>query len=83
MIAALRNRGDVANLRARATVLDVTVREPFAGDTVNVRLDHRAEPAIDILVPYRSTPGGSSVSTDSLSAARDTPRLWPDSAGQT
>ncbi len=77
VIAALQNDGDVADLRARATVLDVTVREPFAGDAVNVRLEHRAGPAIDILVPYRSTSEGITVSTDALSASRDTPRLWP------
>ncbi|MGJ6127235.1 hypothetical protein QN239_32155 [Mycolicibacterium sp. Y3] len=77
VIAALQNKGDVSDLRARATVLDVTVREPFEGDAVNVRLEHRAGPAIDILVPYRSTPEGITVSTDSLSASRDTPRLWP------
>ncbi|BBY27125.1 hypothetical protein [Mycolicibacterium sediminis] len=76
-IAALQGDRDSEDLRARATVLDVSVREPFAGDAINVRLEHQEGPSIDILVPYRSTPAGITVSTDALTAAADTRRLWP------
>ncbi|MEH3138788.1 MAG: hypothetical protein PGN37_01150 [Mycobacterium kyogaense] len=80
-IAALQSDQDAADLRARATVLDVTVREPFAGDAINVRLEHRDGPAIDILVPYSHNSDGITVTTDALTAATDEHRLWPTPPG--
>lgn len=77
VIDALQSASDGEDLRARATVLDVAVRQPFAGDAVNVRLEHLEGPSIDILVPYVSTPEGITVTTDALTAAADTRRLWP------
>lgn len=80
-IVALEGDADVDDLRARATVLDVTVRQPFEGDAINVRLEHREGASIDILVPYASTPEGITVTTDAMTAASDTRRLWPSDEG--
>jgi hypothetical protein len=38
--SALQDDGDIGALRARATVLDVTVRAPFTGDAITVKLEH-------------------------------------------
>lgn len=75
--AALRRDGDADRLRARATVADVTVRAPFAGDAINVRLEHRDGPAIDILVPYYTTAHGITVDTEASTAAVGDALLWP------
>jgi hypothetical protein len=80
VIAALQNETDAENLRARATVMDVTVREPFAGDAINVRLEHREGQAIDILVPYRTTHASITIDGQAMTAAVDVARLWPTSS---
>ncbi|MBU8820402.1 hypothetical protein KL864_31490 [Mycolicibacterium goodii] len=78
VITALQDPSDAERLRARATVLDVTVRAPFAGDAINVRLEHREGSAIDILVPYHGTSdGGITIDGEALTAAVDVARLWP------
>jgi hypothetical protein len=79
VITALQNETDAENLRARATVMDVTVREPFAGDAINVRLEHREGQAIDILVPYRTTDDGITIDGQAMKASVDVARLWPTS----
>lgn len=80
IITALQNERDAQSLRARATVLDVTVREPFAGDAINIRLEHREGQAIDILVPYRTTGDGITIDGQAMTAAVDVARLWPTSS---
>ena len=60
--------------------LDVTVREPFAGDAINIRLEHREGQAIDILVPYRTTGDGITIDGQAMTAAVDVARLWPTSS---
>ncbi|SDC05443.1 hypothetical protein SAMN04488581_0003 [Mycolicibacterium neoaurum] len=82
-INALQTDKDRDDLRARATVIDVLVRQPYEGEAINVRLEHRQGPAIDVLVPYSRTDERVTVSTDSLTASADRRRLWPDpTAGQ-
>lgn len=81
-INALQSDSDAEDLRARATVLDVSVRQPFVGDAINVRLEHREGVSIDVLMPYASTPEGITVTTDALTAAADRRRLWPAPEGE-
>lgn len=76
-VNALQGDSDGDDLRARATVLDVTVTQPAAFDAINVRLEHREGVAIDVLVPYAAGPEGVTVTTDALTAAVDRRRLWP------
>lgn len=76
-IQALQSDNDADDLRARATVLDVSVRQPFTGDAINVRLEHREGVSIDILVPYSTAAEGITVTTEGLTAAADRRRLWP------
>ncbi|ODR18024.1 hypothetical protein [Mycolicibacterium porcinum] len=80
VITALQDERDVESLRARATVMDVTVREPFAGDAINIRLEHREGQAIDILVPYGTTGDGITIDGQAMTAAVDVARLWPTSS---
>ncbi|MFN3007207.1 hypothetical protein [Mycolicibacterium wolinskyi] len=80
VITALQEETDAENLRARATVMDVAVREPFAGDAINVRLEHREGQAIDILVPYRTTGDGITIDGNAMTASVDVARLWPTSS---
>ncbi|QZH61415.1 hypothetical protein K1X22_06640 [Mycolicibacterium farcinogenes] len=80
VITALQDDTDAEDLRARAIVIDVTVREPFAGDAINVRLEHREGQAIDILVPYRTTGDGITIDSQAMTAAVDIARLWPTSS---
>ena len=75
--SALQNEDDAQRLRARATVLDVTVRAPFAGDAINIRLEHRDGPAVDVLVPYRTTADGVTIDAEAMTTSVDTPNLWP------
>lgn len=77
VITALQNESDTEDLRARATVMDVTVREPFAGDAINIRLEHREGQAIDILVPYRTPHDGITIDGQAMTASVDVARLWP------
>ncbi|KLI09331.1 MULTISPECIES: hypothetical protein [Mycobacteriaceae] len=79
IITALQDETDAESLRARATVMDVTVREPFAGDAINIRLEHREGQAIDILVPYRTTDDGITIDGQAMTASVDVARLWPTS----
>lgn len=79
-INALQADNDRNDLRARATVIDVVVRQPFEGEAINVRFEHRQGPAIDVLVPYSRTDERVNVNTDALTASADRRRLWPDSA---
>lgn len=76
VMSALQNDDDAQLLRARATVLDVTVRAPFAGDAINIRLEHRDGPAIDVLVPYLTTADGITVDAEAMTTSVDTPNLW-------
>ncbi|OBB10292.1 hypothetical protein A5761_28285 [Mycolicibacterium setense] len=80
IITALQDANDAENLRARATVMDVTVREPFSGDAINVRLEHREGQAIDILVPYQTTGDGITIDGQAMTASVDVARLWPASS---
>jgi hypothetical protein len=57
--------------------LDVTVRAPFAGDAINIRLEHRDGPAVDVLVPYRTTTDGVTIDAEAMTTSVDTPYLWP------
>lgn len=77
---ALQDQADAEDLRARATVLDVTVRAPYSGDAINVRLEHREGRAIDILVPYRTSAEGITIDGDAMTASVDVARLWPASS---
>jgi hypothetical protein len=77
VMSALQNDDDAQRLRARATVLDVTVRAPFAGDAINIRLEHRDGPAVDVLVPYRTTADGVTIDAEAMTTSVDTPNLWP------
>lgn len=77
VMSALQNDGDDRLLRARVTVLDVTVRAPFAGDAINIRLEHRDGPAVDVLVPYRTTAEGVIIDAEAMTTSVDTPNLWP------
>lgn len=73
---ALKQKSDGAQLRARATIFDVTVREPIQGDAIKVKLEHREGVAIDIVVPYSIADDAVAVDVQSLNAATASPRLW-------
>ncbi|MFT9525667.1 hypothetical protein ACM0AU_14280 [Mycobacteroides abscessus subsp. abscessus] len=67
---------DAETLRARATVIDVTVKEPFAGDAIKIKLEHAEGVAIDILVPYSTTSEGKTIEVNRLNAAIADKLLW-------
>ncbi|MDO3070510.1 Uncharacterised protein [Mycobacteroides abscessus subsp. bolletii] len=76
IVKQLEAPGDAETLRARATVLDVTVKEPFTGDAIKIKLEHAEGVAIDILVPYRVTAEGKSIDVNAQNAAVAERLLW-------
>ncbi|ETZ86685.1 hypothetical protein L829_0223 [Mycobacteroides abscessus MAB_030201_1075] len=80
IVKQLEAPGDAETLRARATVLDVTVKEPFTGDAIKIKLEHAEGVAIDILVPYRVTPEGKSIDVNAQNAAVAERLLWSASS---
>ena len=80
VVKQLEAPGDAEALRARATVIDVTVKEPFTGDAIKIKLEHAEGVAIDILVPYRATPEGTTIDVDSQNAAVAERLLWTASS---
>lgn len=76
LIAAMEAAGDRKTLRARATVVDVTVSAPFTGTAIKVALEHSSGLAIDVLVPYTATPDEVRIGLDSADAAIGTRKLW-------
>ncbi|OAT70055.1 hypothetical protein AWB85_01250 [Mycobacteroides immunogenum] len=80
VVKQLETPGDAETLRARATVLDVTVKAPFTGDAIKIKLEHAEGVAIDILVPYRVTPEGTTIDVNSQNAAVAERLLWTASS---
>src|SRR5215510_2490575 len=78
VVGALQLDSDSSTLRARATVLDVTVRAPFTGDAIKVKLEHSEGVAIDMLVPYRAGDDGITVAVEESAGAAAVPSLWPN-----
>lgn len=75
IIDALEFRGDRDNLRARATVTDVSVHEPFHGDAIRISIDHIENFSSHALVPYTVTDDELTVDTDATHAIPGKPRL--------
>jgi hypothetical protein len=78
VVGALQLDSDGSTLRARATVLDVTVRAPFTGDAIRVKLEHSEGVAIDMLVPYRAGDDGITVAVEESAGAAAVSSLWPN-----
>ncbi|MEV0342950.1 hypothetical protein AB0H49_28390 [Nocardia sp. NPDC050713] len=76
LTAALQVGTDRAELRARATVFDVTVSVPFAGAAIKAVLEHSSGLAIDVLVPYSATAEQVQIDLNAADAAVGTRRLW-------
>lgn len=76
MVRALTLSGDVDRLRARACVLDVVVGEPFTGDAIEIKLEHRAGFCSDLLVPYQLSDEELAINMEQANAATGTPALW-------
>jgi hypothetical protein len=76
--STLQDDGDTGALRARATVLDVTMRAPFTGDAIKVKLEHSDGVAIDMLVPYRTSDDGITVAMEESAGASAAPLPWPN-----
>jgi hypothetical protein len=74
--SALTIDGDVGQLRARATVYAVTVREPFVGDAIKVAAEHREGISIDLLVPYTVTDDAIEIDMNAANAAMGSRHLW-------
>ncbi|MET9210503.1 MULTISPECIES: hypothetical protein [unclassified Nocardia] len=67
---------DRRDLRARATVYAVTVRQPFVGDAIKVAAEHAGGIAIDILVPYAMDDESVNIDMNGANATRGVRRLW-------
>ncbi|RMI28720.1 hypothetical protein [Nocardia stercoris] len=67
---------DPRELRARATVYDVTARQPFPGDAIKVAAEHVEGVAIDLLVPYVVDQESVRIDMNSAYAAVAPARLW-------
>lgn len=68
---------DAAQLRARATVCDVTAHGPISGDAIQVAVEHREGIAIDLLVPYLIDTDTVRIDMNSANAAVGVRLLWP------
>lgn len=76
IIRGLELPGDGDQLRARATVFEVTALVPVRGDAIKIKLEHSERIAIDMLVPYRIDPEGATIDVQAANAARADSLLW-------
>ncbi|WP_396912340.1 hypothetical protein [Mycolicibacterium sp.] len=76
IVHALTLSDDVDRLRARACVLDVVAHEPFDGDAIKIKIEHRSGFCSDLLIPYRLTDDALDIDMTSANAAAASPLLW-------
>lgn len=76
IVRALTLSDDVNSLRARACVMGVVAREPFAGDAIKLKIEHRSGFCSDLLIPYLLTDDALDIDMNSANAAPASPLLW-------
>ena len=72
---ALSSRRD--EIRAGGVAADVEVREPVAGDAIQVELEHAEGHALAVLFPYSKPAGDGPLEYGELSAHAGERRIWP------
>ena len=73
---ALELPADMSDLRARACVLDVVAHDPFTGDAIKVKIEHRSGFCSDLLVPYTLSLESVEIDMASAHAEYASPLLW-------
>ena len=76
IVRALTLSDDVNRLRARACAMDVVAREPFDGDAIKIKIEHRSGFCSDLLIPYRLADDALDIDMNSANAAPASPLLW-------